>query len=90
MTRKITRAVAAITTGQAEVVYLGNLDALAVNVELKPAASVDDGQRSALARRLAETVKNTVGVSITVRVLDENQVPRSQGKAQRVVDKRNA
>jgi phenylacetate-CoA ligase len=63
----------------------GNMDALSINVELKPEAS---GSADAAATALAQTVKEMVGVSAKVHVLEEGGVPRSAGKAQRVIDKR--
>ncbi len=63
----------------------GNMDALAINVEMKPEAN---GSADDAAAALAHTVKEMVGVSAKVNVLDEGGVPRSAGKAQRVIDRR--
>lgn len=64
----------------------GNLDELAINVELK--AEADAAGADAAAAALQHTVKEMVGVSANVNVLGMGDVPRSAGKAQRVVDKR--
>ena len=64
----------------------GRLDAMTVNVERRhatePAAAREAG------RALAELVKNTVGVSITVEVIEPDGVERSMGKMRRIVDRR--
>ncbi len=65
----------------------GNLDALAVNVELKP--EVDAGAGDRAAGQLQHNIKTFIGVSTHVNVLGTGIIPRSQGKAQRVVDNRN-
>ncbi|QFT58464.1 Phenylacetate-coenzyme A ligase [Sulfitobacter sp. THAF37] len=50
--------------------------------------SVSDDQRAAAARTLSAQIKQTVGISVTVEVADVGGVPRSEGKAVRIVDKR--
>ncbi len=47
-----------------------------------------DESRTAAARQLSAKVKQTVGVSIKVDVADVGGVPRSEGKAVRIVDNR--
>jgi len=63
------------------------LDKITVNVE--PAAEGIEavGQQSA-AQTLKDHIKNTIGVSADIVVKDIGEVPRSQGKAVRVVDRR--
>ena len=61
----------------------GNLDALTVNVERTADASGED-----CANKLRDAVKSFVGVTCNVVVGDPESLPRSLGKAQRVVDKR--
>ncbi|MBM1555152.1 phenylacetate--CoA ligase [Sulfitobacter mediterraneus] len=51
-------------------------------------ASMTDENRTAAARQLSAKVKQTVGVSIKVDVADVGGVPRSEGKAVRIVDNR--
>ncbi|MFT7476080.1 MAG: phenylacetate-CoA ligase [Verrucomicrobiales bacterium] len=63
----------------------GNMTDLAINVEPDPAHSGDSSQ---LATALAKRVKDFIGVSSKVTIADLGTVPRSQGKAQRVVDDR--
>jgi phenylacetate-CoA ligase len=47
-----------------------------------------DGDRDGLKQTLEKNLKEATGVRITVRVLDPGSVPRSEGKAVRVVDRR--
>ena len=63
------------------------LDEMEVMVEAAPdAASADT--RAASAAALAALIKNNIGSSAKVTVLEPGGVERSQGKARRVVDKR--
>ena len=48
-----------------------------------------DGNAQEGAAQLAILVKETVGVTVEVQAGEENSVPRSQGKAVRVIDNRN-
>ncbi|NUR26635.1 MAG: phenylacetate--CoA ligase [Catenulispora sp.] len=64
----------------------GRLDELCVRVEARDAA-VD---RDAAGARLAYGVKERFGVTVTVDVLEPGGLERSQGKAQRIVDMRDA
>ncbi len=66
----------------------GNLDALKVHVEVDAGAAGDDAAKSAAAASLVSKVKDLIGVSISVDVHEPGEVARSEGKAQRVVDKR--
>ncbi len=64
----------------------GSLDALQVQVE----TSVGHEARKAEAERaLSERIKGTVGVTAEIKVGDPGSVPRSEGKAIRVVDSRS-
>ncbi|GIF72499.1 phenylacetate--CoA ligase PaaK [Asanoa siamensis] len=64
----------------------GRLDELTVRVERRPEAA--PAVAAAAARSLAGTVKDRIGVSITVDVLEPDQVERSMGKMRRIVDER--
>jgi len=64
----------------------GRLDVLTVLVERKPdAAATDD---AAIAIALKKDIKDYVGVSAQIEVLDPGKVVRSEGKAVRVIDER--
>jgi phenylacetate-CoA ligase len=71
-----------------EVVRDGHLDALMVRVELAAERVIDATVRAAAADTLRRNVKAYVGISIDVRICEPNELPRSAGKAQRVVDRR--
>ena len=65
-----------------------HMDALRAHIELAP--GVDHvAEHESAAKALCKAVKDTVGISIVVSVHGPGGVPRSEGKAQRVVDKRN-
>ena len=62
----------------------GHLDELTLRCE--PASPAAD--RAALVARLEELLQNHTGIRIAVELLDVGAVPRSEGKAVRVVDRR--
>ncbi|MEM7279492.1 MAG: phenylacetate--CoA ligase, partial [Pseudomonadota bacterium] len=64
----------------------GNLDKLAVDVELSPDADASSADQKA--RELTAEIKNYIGVSTQVKVHNVGGVPRSEGKAVRVIDER--
>jgi phenylacetate-CoA ligase len=70
-----------------EVRKQGHLDAISVHVELVP--GVDEARQAQAAQALKQRIKSYIGVSSEVHVLAPGSVPRSEGKAKRVVDKRN-
>lgn len=65
----------------------GNLDKFAVMIEGAPEAGED--QVSAAAADLQGQIKTFVGVSASIDVRGEGEVPRSEGKAVRVIDTRS-
>jgi phenylacetate-CoA ligase len=72
---------------QVEITRPRTLDEMTVLVERAAAAGAVDAE--AAGARLAERIKNLIGVSATVRVLQPAGIERSLGKAKRVVDRRN-
>jgi phenylacetate-CoA ligase len=64
----------------------GRLDAMTVKVESRP--GVPPESAAAAGHALGTLVKNTVGVSITVEVIEPDGVERSMGKMRRIVDRR--
>jgi phenylacetate-CoA ligase len=64
----------------------GRLDALTVRVERRPDALPGAAGEAGVA--LAERVKNTIGVSVEVAVIEPDTVERSMGKMRRIVDER--
>jgi phenylacetate-CoA ligase len=63
------------------------LDELTVRVEARPDAASADERRAA-GGRLAALVKDSIGVTVDVDVVEPNAVERSLGKAVRIVDLR--
>jgi phenylacetate-CoA ligase len=64
----------------------GRLDALTVKVERRHGTEVAAAE--AAGRDLAALVKNTIGVSVAVDVIEPDGVERSMGKMRRIVDQR--
>jgi phenylacetate-CoA ligase len=65
----------------------GRLDELTVRVEARP-DSAEAGTRAAGATKLAALVKDAIGVTVAVDVVEPDVLERSAGKAQRLVDLR--
>ena len=64
------------------------LDELTVVSETKPGLLTADADRVAAAAAVAHRIKDLVGVTATVRLVDPGGIERSLGKAKRVVDLR--
>ncbi|MGO0062953.1 phenylacetate--CoA ligase PaaK [Brevibacillus fluminis] len=73
----------------------GALDRFEVHCELTPeyakqlAEQDSTASQSALVKEIGHMIKNTLGVSVVLRVLAPNSLLRSEGKAIRIVDNRN-
>lgn len=68
-----------------EVEKRGNLDTVTVSVERRPDTPRDS---AVLEGELTQKIKSILGVSARVAIKDERALPRSQGKAPRVIDRR--
>ena len=66
----------------------GNLDSLTVRIERDGHAAVDAA--AAAGEHVRQLVKSTIGVTITVDVVEPDTVERSMGKMRRIVDERPA
>ena len=64
----------------------GRMDALTVRVEARPDCPAE--RREPAASEVAKTVKDTVGVSVDVEVVDPETLARSMGKLKRLYDER--
>ena len=64
----------------------GRMDAMLLSVETKVAA--DDATRAHVATRLQKRIKQMLGISVQVQAGQPGAVPRSQGKALRILDNR--
>jgi phenylacetate-CoA ligase len=63
------------------------MDEMEVLVEIRPDADTPD-VRSVSAAHLGQRIKDTIGVTAKVSVIDANAIERSLGKAKRIIDKR--
>lgn len=68
----------------------GPLDAMAVDVEVLPDVPQDEAGMSAKAGELRHQIKSLIGVTCTVAAHQPGTIPRSEGKAVRVLDQRQA
>ncbi len=73
---------------QIELHKKGRMDAMRVMVEALP-AQADEAAKERAMRVLAKKIKDTAGISVEVAVGAPATVPRSQGKAVRVIDNRS-
>ena len=64
----------------------GNLDSLTVIVEYTEHAAGEDNE--AIANSLKKNIKDYIGVSTSIEIRNPGEVPRSEGKAIRVIDER--
>ena len=67
----------------------GRMDAMDVFVEARSQAS-GEADREVLAKQVVGRIKDVIGVSVGVTVLPPGGIERSQGKAKRIIDERNA
>jgi phenylacetate-CoA ligase len=71
---------------QIELTRQGRLDHLVIRAEARPGAGAD--QRDAAAMAIATAVKDGIGVTVEVAIVDPDTLERSAGKLQRVKDLR--
>ncbi len=64
----------------------GRMDNMEIQVEARPEASFP--AREAATRQLVQSVKDTIGITAVVTVLDSGSIERSVGKAKRIIDRR--
>jgi phenylacetate-CoA ligase len=65
---------------------VGRMDHLTVKVEARP--DLPEEQRTAAAKQVSERIKDTIGISVGVSVVDPDTLERSVGKLQRLHDER--
>jgi len=74
---------------QLEVSREGHLDAMEVNVEIKPEfATATAAEKEYVAHELQHHIKSYIGISTRVDIKAVGDIERSLGKARRVIDKR--
>ena len=67
-----------------------NLDTLEIMVELNPDHTYDTVKLvEGLERRIRNAIESTLGIAAKVRLVEHKTIERSEGKAKRVIDKRN-
>jgi phenylacetate-CoA ligase len=68
----------------------GNLDTLDVHVEVNEKVFSDEVKDlQALGQKIEKEIKDLLGVTAGVKLVEPKTIQRSEGKAQRVIDKRN-
>jgi len=66
-----------------------DLDSVAVEVEVGEQYYSDKlAEVEALRKKIKTSIVNIIGISIDVKIVEPNRIPRSEGKAKRVVDNR--
>ena len=67
------------------------LDQLMVEVEVTPEVFSDTVRAlESLQHRLSQAIERTVGLRVGVRLVEPRSIPRSEGKAKRVIDRRSS
>jgi len=70
-----------------ELTKTNRMDAMTVNVEALPGSAAEE-VRIGLAAELQTLIKNNIGVTSIIHVLEPETIERSLGKATRIIDKR--
>jgi len=65
----------------------GRLDTMTVRVEAR--TDTPESRRGDAAAELVREIKDGIGITVEVAVLDPDSLPRSMGKLQRLVDERD-
>jgi phenylacetate-CoA ligase len=67
----------------------GSMDQLEVWVEVSPGVFSDEVKRlDAVETRIREDLESALGISVKVKLAEPKTIARSEGKAKRVVDRR--
>jgi phenylacetate-CoA ligase len=68
----------------------GYLDVMALEIEAKKSVYADGEEAlKALAEKINERILMVIGIKVPVTIVPYNTIPRSEGKAKRVIDERN-
>lgn len=68
---------------------IGALDTLEVQVEVSKDFPFDEvKQLENLARQIRKELESSLGISVTVKLVEPESIVRSEGKAKRIIDKR--
>ena len=67
-----------------------NMDVLTVMVEVDEKFFSDEiRQLDALKKRIGDALKQALGIAVNVKLVEPKTIERSEGKAKRVIDRRN-
>ncbi len=67
----------------------GNLDTLTVQIEVQEQFFSDEiKELQKLTKKVKSAIESTLGISVTVQLVEPKTIARSEGKAKRVIDKR--
>jgi phenylacetate-CoA ligase len=67
----------------------GALDVLQVQIEVTENIFFDEMKlQRAFLEKVAKKIESVTGVGVTVKLVEPNSIPRPEGKAQRVIDRR--
>ncbi|MGE5507188.1 MAG: phenylacetate--CoA ligase family protein [Chitinophagales bacterium] len=67
----------------------GTLDEVELWVEVPPDFPMDEVRRlESLERRVKGAIEGTLGISVAIKLVEPHRIPRSEGKAKRVIDRR--
>ena len=70
--------------------FLRNLKEKVNIVEVAESCYGDSvAQLESLRKKIQASIVNIVGIRVEVKIVQPNRIPRSEGKAKRVLDKRN-
>ena len=68
---------------------VGNLDTLEIQVELTEEAFSDQvRQLEKLGKDIRRSIESTLGIAAQVKLVEPRTLPRSEGKAKHILDKR--
>jgi phenylacetate-CoA ligase len=68
---------------------IDNLDIMEVQIEMTSSLFFDEIRKiESLERNLHKEIENTLGISVKVRLVEPKTITRSEGKAKRVIDRR--
>lgn len=70
---------------------VNNLDTLEVWVEGKEGVTFVDGMRhmKAIEKKITDEIRSVLGIQVKVKLVEHKTIERSEGKAKRIIDRRN-
>jgi phenylacetate-CoA ligase len=68
----------------------GHQDSLRVRVEMEKRVAARSSTHAALTARVLDTLRDALGLTATIELAPPHTIPRSEGKAVRVLDQRTS